>query len=116
VRRWGGRILSLRPAAWVQPVTDLTRDRIAELLGRKLRHDPSVEEQIRHYFESRGRTVPSRTRVEALVPEGAVVLPNRHGTAPGLMIEVAPNPFRINETASVLLLLPGRRGVETDVC
>lgn len=86
---------------------DLTRDLIAEMLGLTLQHDPTVEESIRHYFESRGRRVPERTRVEALVPAGARVLPNRNGTAPGLALVVDPNPFRPGGGRSVLVMLPG---------
>ena len=86
---------------------DLTRELIAQLLGRTLHHDPSIELSIRNFFESRGRNVPVRTRVETLVPEGARVLPNRHGTAPGLALVVDPNPFREDRQRSVLILLPG---------
>jgi len=72
---------------------DLTRDLIAALLGKKLREDPGVLAHIRQFFEIRKRPMPERTAVQALVPEGAVVLPNPHGTAPGLAIEVAPIHF-----------------------
>ncbi len=86
---------------------DLTRELIAGLLGRALHHDATVEHAIRHYFESRGRPVPARTKVEAQVPEGARVLPNRQGTAPGLVLVVDPNPFRPDGRRSVLVMLPG---------
>ena len=67
---------------------DVTRDAIARLLGKPLKHDPTVAEQIEKFFAERKRPVPERSRAEALVPEGALVLPNQHGTAPGLAIEV----------------------------
>src|SRR5205823_8126253 len=51
--------------------------------------------------------MPERTRVQALVPEGALVLRNQHGTAPGLAIEVNPNPFGQDRASSWLLMLPG---------
>ena len=86
---------------------DVTRERIAELLGRRLHYRPEVEASIRAFFESRQRSMPERTRVEALVPEEAIVFLNRHGTAPGLALEVTPNPFRIGELRSCLVLLPG---------
>lgn len=86
---------------------DRTRDLIAALLGRRLLHAPEVEVQIREYFESRGRPVPGRTKVEALVPEGATILPNRNGTAPGLVLTVDPNPSRQSQQASTLIMLPG---------
>ncbi|MCW5556313.1 MAG: competence/damage-inducible protein A [Verrucomicrobiae bacterium] len=86
---------------------DLTRDRIAGLLGRTLVHAPAVEARIRDYFESRGRPVPRGTRVESFVPEGARVLVNHHGTASGLALEVRPNPFRPDGRTAWLLMLPG---------
>ena len=45
--------------------------------------------------------------MQALVPEGATVLPNPHGTAPGLAMEVRPNPFRAGGQPSWLIMLPG---------
>ena len=62
---------------------DLTRDLIAQLLGKDLREDAAVLAHIRRFFESRKRSMPERTQVQALVPEGAMVLANPHGTAPG---------------------------------
>ncbi len=85
---------------------DRTRELVADLLGRPLVHQPAVEERIRHYFESRNRPVPVRTGVEAWVPEGAEVLPNDHGTAPGLAFSLTPNPFRPGHDAW-LVMLPG---------
>src|SRR5258708_7155789 len=73
---------------------DLTRNLVAGLLGRRLIEDPTVLERIQKYFEVRGRPVPPLSPVQALLPEGAMVLQNEHGTAPGLAIELAPNPFR----------------------
>jgi len=86
---------------------DLTRDLIAQLLGRELREDAAVLAHIRHFFESRRRPMPERTRVQALVPAGATVLPNPHGTAPGLALEVRPNPFRADGQPAWLIMLPG---------
>jgi nicotinamide-nucleotide amidase len=85
---------------------DLTRDLIAGLLGRELKEDGGVLAHIKTFFESRKRPMPERTKVQALVPEGAMVLANPHGTAPGLAMEVKPNPFR-GGTPSWLIMLPG---------
>jgi nicotinamide-nucleotide amidase len=86
---------------------DITRDVIARMFGKKLRQDPAVLAQIRHFFEIRNRSMPEGTHVEALVPEGAVVLPNAFGTAPGLALEARPNPFRDGGKPSWLIMLPG---------
>lgn len=85
---------------------DLTRERIARLLERELVENPQVGRQIRQYFESRNRPVPQRTFVESLIPVGAEVLPNHHGTAPGLTFQLEPNPFR-RGVPGYLVLLPG---------
>lgn len=85
---------------------DLTRDLIARLLNRKLHEDPAVLAHIKSFFDVRQRIMPNRTRVQALVPEGALVLPNPNGTAPGLAMEINPNPFRSGKSAW-LIMLPG---------
>jgi nicotinamide-nucleotide amidase len=86
---------------------DLTRERIAGLVGRSLSEDALALENIRRFFQSRQRPMPERTRVQALVPEGALVLPNAHGTAPGLALHVLPNAFRADARPSWLIMLPG---------
>lgn len=85
---------------------DLTRDVLAKFLGKPLQEDPVVLAHIKSIFQKLNRLMPDRTRVQALVPPGALVLANAHGTAPGLAIEVNPNPFR-STGASWLIMLPG---------
>ncbi len=86
---------------------DLTRDLIAKLLGRQLHEDATIVARIERYFTARQRTAPPSTRVQALVPEGALVLENNFGTAPGLAMEIHPNPFRTDAATSWLIMLPG---------
>lgn len=86
---------------------DLTRGLLADLLARPLSHDESVVSQIETFFERRNRPMPESVLVQAQVPEGAVVFSNRHGTAPGLAIEVSPNPFRVGGEPAWLIMLPG---------
>jgi nicotinamide-nucleotide amidase len=86
---------------------DLTRDLVAQLLGKPLREDPAIVEQIKNYFVSRKRPMPPLARVQALVPEGATVLPNKNGTAPGLAMKIEPNNFRADKKTSWLVMLPG---------
>ena len=86
---------------------DLTRDLIAKLLGKPLKEDASVVAHIQQFFEARKRPMPERTRVQALVPEGGRVFPNPHGTAPGLALEVRPNPFKADGRPAWLIMLPG---------
>src|SRR5205085_7406855 len=85
---------------------DLTRDLIAELLGKPLKENPEVLAHISSFFEVRKRRMPERTRVQALVPDGAMVLPNPNGTAPGLAIQIEPPPGA-SGAAKWLIMLPG---------
>ena len=86
---------------------DLTRDLIAQLLKKDLREDAAVLAHIRRVFERLKRPMPDRTKGQALIPEGAMVLPNAHGTAPGLAVEARPNPFRPDSKPAWLVMLPG---------
>ncbi len=80
---------------------DRTRPAIAALFGRELREDASIWEGLRAIWRDRGRPgePPEANRVQALVPDGAVVLHNRHGTAPGLFLE--------DEDGRWVAMLPG---------
>lgn len=86
---------------------DLTRDAIARLLGRSLREDAEVLLHLRNFFSRRQRSMPERIRVQARVPEGATVLPNQQGTAPGLAFHLNPNPCRRGGGHTLLIMLPG---------
>lgn len=86
---------------------DITRDLIAQLLGRPLAVDAAVLAHIEDFFQQRKRHMPASTKVQAMVPAGALVLPNPHGTAPGLAMEIKPNPWREGSRPSWLILLPG---------
>lgn len=78
---------------------DLTRPAVAELLGRKLVRDPALVEQMLAMFRQRGvENMPEANLVQADVPEGATVLPNLRGTAPGLWLE---------DGARLVVLIPG---------
>ncbi len=70
------------------PTTDdITREAAAELLGLRLRPDREVAESIRLRLRTRGFPMTDRILRQADVPEGAVVLPNANGTAPGLYLK-----------------------------
>lgn len=84
---------------------DITRDLVAEMLGLKLHEDPGALANIERFFAARKRPMPERVRVQAMVPEGGVVLANAHGTAPGLAIHVAAG--QVGPHAAWLIMLPG---------
>ena len=77
---------------------DLTRDVVARELERELVEDPAITDAIRQRFARRGLVMPEINRRQAMVPRGATVLPNPHGTAPGLWVEAGDQ---------IVVLLPG---------
>ena len=77
---------------------DLTRETVAELLGRKLRRNDEVVRAIEARFRSFKRDMPAVNLRQAMVPEGAEVLANPRGTAPGLWLE---------DNGRMIALLPG---------
>jgi nicotinamide-nucleotide amidase len=66
---------------------DLTRETVADLLGRKLQLNKNILQYIEGRFRQLGREMPSVNVRQAMVPEGAEVLENPRGSAPGLWIE-----------------------------
>lgn len=77
---------------------DVTRDAVASTLGLALEEHAPIVEAIRRRFERRGLEMPEINRRQALVPQGAVVIDNPAGTAPGLVIE---------REGRLVVLLPG---------
>ncbi|MFL6521407.1 MAG: competence/damage-inducible protein A [Chthoniobacterales bacterium] len=83
------------------PTTDdITREITADLLGLELEHDPTILRAIQERAARRGFQLTDRVARQADVPTGATVLPNDHGSAPGLYLPA-------NETRPHLFLLPG---------
>jgi nicotinamide-nucleotide amidase len=69
---------------------DRTRPVIATLFGRELVLDESIVAQIEaRFWRMTSAKMPQTNIVQAMVPAGARVLENHHGTAPGLWIEDA---------------------------
>jgi len=66
---------------------DITKEVTAELVGKSLLLDPEAKRRIEVFFSRRGVCMPSRNQKQAMVPEGAVVLYNERGTAPGVVYE-----------------------------
>ena len=77
---------------------DLTRETVADLLGRKLRRNDEILRYIEGRFRSLGREMPEVNVRQAMVPEGAEILENPRGTAPGLWLE---------DSGRAVVLLPG---------
>src|ERR1039458_6546079 len=66
---------------------DLTREVVADLLGRKLESNLEVLRGIEQRFQKIGRKMVEVNARQAMVAEGATVLENSRGTAPGLWME-----------------------------
>ena len=84
------------------PTTDdITCDIVASLLNRQLHLDESVLKHIENIFSSRGLELTEPNKSQALIPEGAEVLHNSMGTAPGIYL-----PAVIDQSPHIFLL-PG---------
>ena len=57
-------------------------------MGVDLHLDESVADVIRDLFAARGRSMPENNLRQAMVPDGATVIPQTRGTAPGLICPV----------------------------
>ena len=80
---------------------DLTKPAIAELFGRSLALDAAVVARLEAIWRERGRpgALPATNLQQAMIPSGARVLVNRHGTAPGIWLE--------DERGRWVAMLPG---------
>jgi nicotinamide-nucleotide amidase len=68
---------------------DRTREAVAGVFGRELMLDAEIADGLRQLWKSRGYPgdLPASNLQQALVPQGATVLRNAHGSAPGLWLE-----------------------------
>jgi nicotinamide-nucleotide amidase len=64
---------------------DITREAVAEVLGVPLELDEEIAGRIEEMFSRRGRTMALNNLRQAEVPQGATVIPQVRGTAPGLI-------------------------------
>jgi nicotinamide-nucleotide amidase len=67
---------------------DITTEVAARTFGRKLYRDEAALEHVRAFFRRFNREMAENNAKQADFPEGAVVLANPLGTAPGFMLEV----------------------------
>lgn len=79
---------------------DLTKEVTAKVFGKKLVEDAHTKERIQAYFERiHSSKITSNNWKQALIPEGATVVDNHNGTAPGLILD--------GENGKTAILLPG---------
>ncbi|HEX8850960.1 MAG TPA: competence/damage-inducible protein A [Gemmatimonadaceae bacterium] len=80
---------------------DLTKPSIAAIFGRRMRMDEEILEKLKARWKARGWPggFPKSNEQQALVPEGARILTNNHGSAPGIWLE--------DERGRWVAMLPG---------
>jgi nicotinamide-nucleotide amidase len=77
---------------------DLTTETVGRVVGRPLQEDAASVAKLRQWFAASGREMPLNNLKQALVPEGATIIPNALGTAPG---------YRIETSGKWIVVLPG---------
>ncbi len=80
---------------------DITRNVLADSIGRPIVFNQEAMDEVKRFFESVKRTVPDASRREAELPEGAKILKNPVGVAPGVVVEDGDTTY---------ILLPGPPG------
>lgn len=78
---------------------DLTKETIAKNFGRGLVLDQESYDTMAVFFQKMGRTMTENNKKQAMMPKGAIVLKNPHGTAPGCIIE--------GEDGKIAIMMPG---------
>ena len=77
---------------------DLSKEMAAQLLGLPMAFDGESWRAIQDYFGKLGRICPENNKKQAMFAEGAIILPNACGTAPGCMVE---------KDGKIVIQLPG---------
>lgn len=77
---------------------DITREAVAACAKSRLVLDEDSLKRIEDFFRQRGYTPSENNLAQAMMPEGASVIPNPRGTAPGFMLEIG---------SALMLVLPG---------
>src|SRR6201993_1722084 len=81
---------------------DLTREAVAAALGLTLRRDPEALARLEQRFAERGWKMAANNAKQADVIDGAIVLPNPNGTAPGQFLS-----GQFDGREHIIVLLPG---------
>ena len=78
---------------------DLTKETVAAFFGRRLVLHEDILSEIQSYFASTGRVMTENNKKQAMIPEGAIIFPNRYGTAPSVCI--------CGDDGKTVIMLPG---------
>jgi len=77
---------------------DKTREVFAEVLGQKLIFHKELLDKIKERFKRRGLSMPAVNKKQSYIIEGAEILENKNGTAPGMWLDTGQQ---------IIILLPG---------
>lgn len=77
---------------------DITKEVAAKYFNKELFPDKESTEAIKKYFILQGKNMPENNLKQGLIPEGAIILKNNNGTAPGVIIE---------SDNKIMIILPG---------
>jgi nicotinamide-nucleotide amidase len=77
---------------------DITKEAVAEHFGLPMKEDQESLEHLTAYFKRSGREMTPNNLKQAQFPEGAIIMPNRKGTAPGCIVE---------DGGKCVIILPG---------
>ena len=79
---------------------DLTRETVAKVLGREMHEEPKIRAKIENYFNRMGIDAPpSNNWRQTMVIDGAEIVENSNGTAPGLIVKT--------DDGKHIILIPG---------
>ncbi|WP_271809736.1 competence/damage-inducible protein A [Clostridium beijerinckii] len=77
---------------------DITKEVAAKYFNKELIEDENSTKKIRDYFKFRERAMTQNNLKQGLIPEGATVINNNNGTAPGVIME---------DDNKIMIILPG---------
>lgn len=77
---------------------DITKEVAAKYFNKELIEDENSTKKIRDYFKFRERAMTQNNLKQGLIPEGATVINNNNGTAPGVIME---------DNNKIMIILPG---------
>ncbi|MGI6485223.1 MAG: competence/damage-inducible protein A [Thermoanaerobacterales bacterium] len=77
---------------------DMTKETVSSFLKLSLKTDETSLEHLKKIFELRGITPTENNYKQAMIPQGSVAIPNRSGTAPGILL---------NHNDKIIVMLPG---------
>lgn len=77
---------------------DLTKETVASYLKLSLKVDKYSLDKMKSFFAHRGKSITKNNYKQALIPNGAYVIENKKGTAPGVLL---------NNNGKIIVMLPG---------